>query len=137
MAPTRLFVTGGTGVLGCALREAVAGDDGYVLVAPGHAELDLYDPRAVRAAVAGIDADAVLHLATRIPRPDAVGDPAAWHENDRLRAEASRVLADAALEAGVATYVQPTYSTPYKSPATCGVVRRSDPSYLCPIRSRV
>lgn len=111
MAPTRLFVTGGTGVLGRALREAVAGDDGYALVTPGHAELDLYDPRAVRTAVAG--ADAVLHLATRIPGPDAVGDPAAWHENDRLRAEASRILVDAALEAGVATYVQPTITFVY------------------------
>jgi nucleoside-diphosphate-sugar epimerase len=102
----RLLVTGGTGVLGRALRP-----EGHEVVAPGHAELDLFDPDAVARAVDG--ADAVLHLATRIPGLDAVADPDAWRENDRLRAEASRLLVDASLAAGVATYVQPTVTFVY------------------------
>ena len=106
----KLFVTGGTGVLGVALRPRAAAA-GHELVAPRHAELDLYDASAVRAAVAG--ADAVLHLATRIPGLGEMDDPGAWRENDRLRAEASKVLVDAALAEGAATYVQPTVTFVY------------------------
>lgn len=46
----RLFITGATGVLGrqfCPLASAA----GHHLEAPGHAELDLFDPAAVKAAV--------------------------------------------------------------------------------------
>jgi len=79
--------------------------------APGRAELDLYDPAAVAAAAS--DADAVLHLATRIPSLAQMDQPQAWRENDRLRAEASAVLVDAALAADVKTYVQPTVTFVY------------------------
>jgi len=41
-------------------------------------------------------ADAVLHLATRIQPLEKMGQPEAWRENDRLRAEASAILVDAA-----------------------------------------
>jgi len=41
----------------------------------------------------------VLHLATRIQPLEAMGQPGAWRENDRLRAEASPYLVDAALAA--------------------------------------
>ena len=54
------------------------------------------------------DVDAVLHLATRIQPLDRIGQPEAWRQNDRLRAGASAILVDAALAAGVKTYVQPT-----------------------------
>jgi nucleoside-diphosphate-sugar epimerase len=101
----RILVTGGTGVLGRAaiplLRAA-----GHKVEAPGRTELDLFDPTAVGQAVAG--ADAVLHLATRIPPFGS--PPEAWGENDRLRAEASRVLVDAALAGDAEVYVQPTIS---------------------------
>jgi hypothetical protein len=92
----RIFLTGGTGVIAAValplLREA-----GHEVAAPRHAELDLFDPEAVRAAVAG--SQAVIHLATR------VGDREA---NDRLRSEGSRILVDAALATGAEVYVQPT-----------------------------
>ena len=79
--------------------------------APRHPDIDLFDKQAVRTAVAG--ADAVLHLATRVRSLDAVGEPDAWHENDRLRTEGSRVLVDAALAGSVAAYIQPTITFVY------------------------
>jgi nucleoside-diphosphate-sugar epimerase len=90
----RLLVTGGSGVIGRAgiplLRAA-----GHDVVAPRRDELDLFDPRAAARAVVGFDA--VAHLASRI------GD---WPATDRLRTEATRVLVDAALAAGVSLFVQ-------------------------------
>jgi hypothetical protein len=79
--------------------------------ATGRAELDLFDPAAVGARTRGVDA--VLHLATRIQPLEAMGQPGAWRENDRLRAEASAILVDAALAAEVKAYVQPTVTFVY------------------------
>jgi nucleoside-diphosphate-sugar epimerase len=109
-----LFLTGGSGVLGRAL-EPPAGLAGHAIRAPSHHELDLYDAAAVARAVSG--ADAVLHLATRIPPSERFEEPEAWEENDRLRTEAARLLVDAALEAGVATFVQPTIAFVYPQDA--------------------
>jgi nucleoside-diphosphate-sugar epimerase len=106
----RLLITGATGVLGRAasplLREA-----GHEIDAPRRGELDLFDPVSVGLAVEG--ADAIIHLATRIPPPEAQGDPAAWRENDRLRSEATPILVDAALEAGTERFVFPSISFVY------------------------
>lgn len=106
----RVFVTGGSGVLGRAVLPRLAAA-GHSPVAPGSRELDLFDPAAVAAALAG--AGAVMHLATRIPPVERMGVPEAWAENDRLRSEASRLLVDAALAAGAETYVQPTITFVY------------------------
>jgi nucleoside-diphosphate-sugar epimerase len=106
----RLLITGGTGVLGRALRP-LAEDAGHDLTMPGHDELDLFDAAAVGRAV--LDVGGVVHLATRIRSLDEVSDPDAWHENDRLRADASRILVDAAIAAGVEVYVQPTVTFVY------------------------
>jgi nucleoside-diphosphate-sugar epimerase len=106
----RLLVTGGTGVLGRALRP-VAEASGHELSMPGREELDLFDPSAVADAVR--DVDGVLHLATRIRSLEQVSDPGAWRENDRLRADVSRILVDAAIAAGAAVYVQPTVTFVY------------------------
>jgi uncharacterized protein YbjT (DUF2867 family) len=92
----RVFVTGGTGVIAAAALPLLAAA-GHEVVAPRHEELDLFDPEAVRRAVAGFDA--VVHLATR------VGDREA---NDRVRSKGSRNLVDAALAGGARLYVQPT-----------------------------
>jgi nucleoside-diphosphate-sugar epimerase len=81
------------------------------VVAPGRTELDLFDPIAVASALNG--ADAILHLATRIPSSERIRDPEAWRENDRLRREASRLLVDAALTGRTAVYVQPTVTFVY------------------------
>ena len=106
----RLLITGGTGVLGRALRP-LAEAAGHAITMPGHEELDLFDPAAVGAAVRGVDG--VMHLATRIRSLDQISDVDAWSENDRLRADASRILVDAAIAAGAAVYVQPTVTFVY------------------------
>jgi nucleoside-diphosphate-sugar epimerase len=106
----RLLVTGGTGVLGRALR-LLAEAAGHEFAMPRHEELDLFDPSAVADAVR--DVEGVLHLATRIRSLDQLSDRDAWRENDRLRADASRILVDAAIAAGVAVYVQPTVTFVY------------------------
>jgi nucleoside-diphosphate-sugar epimerase len=109
-ATLRLFVTGGTGVLGRALLP-LAEAAGHELEMPRHDELDLFDPAAVTEAVQGVDG--VLHLATRIRPVELLSDPDAWHENDRLRADAARILVDAAIATGAAVYVQPTVAFVY------------------------
>jgi nucleoside-diphosphate-sugar epimerase len=106
----RLLVTGGTGVLGRALRP-LAEEAGHEVAMPTREELDLFDPSAVAAAVR--DVDGVLHLATRIRTLAEISDLDAWRENDRLRADASRILVDAAIAAGAAVYVQPTVTFVY------------------------
>ena len=106
----RLLVTGGTGVLGRALAP-LAEAAGHEFAMPGREELDLFDPSAVADAVRNVDG--VLHLATRIRSPEQLSDTDAWGENDRLRADASRILVDAAIAAGVAVYVQPTVTFVY------------------------
>jgi len=114
----KVFVAGATGVLG---RRAVA-----CLAAAGHdvtavartpakaaavralgarpVEVSLFDPEALKAAVAGHDA--IVNLATHIPPVAQAARPAAWQENDRIRTEGSRNLVDAALAAGARVYVQ-------------------------------
>ena len=106
----RLLITGGTGVLGCALRPH-AEAAGHEFAMPAHEELDLFDPTAVADAVR--DVDGVLHLATRIRSLEQISDPDAWRENDRLRADASRILVDAAITARATVYVQPTVTFVY------------------------
>ena len=106
----RLLVTGGTGVLGRALAP-LARAAGHELLAPTREQLDLFDPAAVAYAIRGVDA--VLHLASRIQPLEQLGNPEAWRDNDRLRADASRILVDAALAADVAAYVQPTVTFVY------------------------
>ena len=106
----RLLVTGGTGVLGRAVRP-VAEAAGHELVMPGHEELDLFDAGAVTDAMR--DVDGVMHLATRIRSLDQISDADAWRENDQLRADASRILVDAAIGAGASVYVQPTVTFVY------------------------
>lgn len=108
--PTRVLVFGGSGVLGRSVLPLLLAA-GHQVQAPARAEIDIVDADAVRHAVHGVDA--VYHLATRIPPPAQQGLPEAWGENDRLRAEATRVLVDAALAAGVETYVQPTVALIY------------------------
>lgn len=97
-------------MLGCALRP-LAEAAGHELSTPAHEELDLFDASAVADAVS--DVDGILHLATRIRTLEEVSNPEAWLENDRLRADASRILVDAAIAAGTAVYVQPTVTFVY------------------------
>jgi nucleoside-diphosphate-sugar epimerase len=124
----RLLITGGTGVLGRALRP-VAKAAGHECAMPRHEELDLFDPSAVADAVR--DVDGVLHLATRIRSLDQISDTGAWRENDLLRADASRILVDAAIAAGAAVYVQPTVTFVY--PPDCQASEETPVGEVLPI----
>jgi nucleoside-diphosphate-sugar epimerase len=106
----RLLVTGGSGVLGRATIPLLRAQ-GHEIDAPAPTELDLFDPVAVAGAVDG--AAAILHLATRIPPRERAGEKEAWREDDRLRAEASRLLVDAALAAETEAYLQPSITFLY------------------------
>lgn len=116
----QVFVIGGTGVLGRpTIRDLVRrGHDvrGLARSAGNEATLsrlgakpvrgDLFDLRSLTAAVAG--AEAVLHLATRIPDGKRAGQATAWVENDRIRAQGTRHVLDAARAARVRVIVYPS-----------------------------
>jgi nucleoside-diphosphate-sugar epimerase len=108
----RLFITGGSGVIGRALRP-IARAAGHDLVMPTHDRLDLFDPFAVSDAIRDADPDAVLHLATRILPLDQLGDPEAWYDNDRLRIDATRNLVTASLSTRVRAFVFPSVAFVY------------------------
>ena len=121
----QVLVTGATGVVG---RRVVP-----ILVARGHgvkaigrsperlaalerkgaatSRADLFDPEALRAAVAGCDA--VLNLATHIPTTTRMLLPGAWAENDRVRQIGSANLVDAALAANARRFVQESFAPAY------------------------
>lgn len=113
----QVFLTGATGALGRPTSRALVAAGHRVRgVARGPAKADvvradggepvevsLFDTRALRSALEGCDA--VLHFATKIPPPGRITRRSAA-ETDRLRRDASRCLVDAALDAGVAAYVQ-------------------------------
>ena len=108
----RVFVAGATGVIGRRAVSALvaAGHDVTAVVrTPAKAELvrslgatpvevSIFDPAALRGAVAGHDA--VCNLATHIPPLTRAAEPRSWDENNRIRTDGSRNLVDAALAAG-------------------------------------
>lgn len=106
----RVLMTGGSGVLG-RTTVPMLHDGGHQIDAPSHDELGLFDPASVGDATKGVDA--ILHLATRIPPPESQGDPDAWKENDHLRREATRLLVDAATDAGANSFVFPSIAFVY------------------------
>lgn len=89
----RVLLTGAGGFVGSNLRQVLAGRHGDEVLAPAHAELELTDAAAVRAAAAAA-------------RPDAIVHAAIWNDfggltRDRRRAwaeyvEATRNVVDAA-----------------------------------------
>lgn len=106
----RIFVTGGSGVLGRVSIPLLV-RAGHDVVAPRRDQLDLFDYQAVLESMRG--AGAVVHLATSIPPPQEWEYPNSWDLNDRLRADASRILVSAALRQQADVYVQPTVTFVY------------------------
>lgn len=121
----KIFVTGGTGVVGTrAVPALVAAGHEVTAVARGDAKaelvrsmgatpaaVDLFDTDAVKAAVDGHDA--VAHLATNIPPMSKAARRKSWDVNERLRKEASNHLVDAALSVGATRYIQESICFPY------------------------
>jgi nucleoside-diphosphate-sugar epimerase len=122
---TTVFVTGATGVLGRAtipqllasgytVRALARGEANDVAIRTLGAEPvpgDLSDQDSLSRAVVG--ADAVLHLATRIPPNSQMRRRSAWIENDRIRADGTKNLVDAALEAGARVFIYPSFAFVY------------------------
>ncbi|MBA2773307.1 MAG: NAD(P)-dependent oxidoreductase [Nocardioidaceae bacterium] len=121
----KVFVTGATGVLGSAAAACLVADGHAVaglardeakaaaLEAAGVVPVrtQLLDLDAMTAALDGFDA--VCNLATHIPVGLAALRPGAWKVNDRLRIQGSKVVAQAARDAGVRQLVQESVSFVY------------------------
>lgn len=122
----RVFITGGTGVIG---SHAVP-----LLIQAGHqvtavsrsagnrealrrqnatpVEADLFDVASLRTAMAGHDA--VINLATHMPGSAwQMMLPWAWRANDRLRRQASAAIASAAQAEGVHRMIQESFAPVY------------------------
>jgi 2-alkyl-3-oxoalkanoate reductase len=110
MRRMRILVTGASGVLG-RVTVPLLRDSGHHVATPSSSELDMFDGDRLRKAVR--DTQAVLHLATRIPTRDRIKIPGAWDENDRLRAQATRLLVDSALVTEAELIVVPTVAFVY------------------------
>jgi UDP-glucose 4-epimerase len=120
-----IVITGSTGVIGRrAVREVLAAGHrvkGVTRSAHGRerleglgaraVEADVFDEASLRRAFDG--ADAVVNLLTHVPSADRMADPSAWDENDRLRSEASAVIARAARAAHVRRFVQESIAFVY------------------------
>jgi nucleoside-diphosphate-sugar epimerase len=120
-----IVITGSTGAIGRrAVRELLAAGHrvtGVTRSANGRerlerlgaraVEADVFDAASLRRAFDG--ADTVVNLLTHIPRPERMGDPSAWAENDRMRTEASAAVARAAQAAGVQRIVQESIAFVY------------------------
>ncbi|WP_435016867.1 NAD-dependent epimerase/dehydratase family protein [Tundrisphaera sp. TA3] len=117
------LVTGGTGLLGSHIAERLAarGDRVRALIRPASdtrflrtlgAELvvgDLTDPASCREATRGVDE--VYHCAAK------VGDWGRWPEFQSGCLDATRVLAEAALESGVGRFLHISSTSAYGHPA--------------------
>jgi nucleoside-diphosphate-sugar epimerase len=121
----KVFVAGGTGVLGRAslralvraghrVRSTAWGKEKSDLVRSLGAEpveVELYDSKAVCRAIAG--SDAVLRLTTKFGPMTKLGDPRTWTETVRLRTTGAHILVDAAIAEGVPVYVHESVSFLY------------------------
>jgi nucleoside-diphosphate-sugar epimerase len=122
----KVFVAGATGVIGWRAVERLVAAGHEVTGVARSAEkaellrgvgstpvrLDLFDPAAVKEAVVGHDV--VVNLTTHIPPLSRMAITRAWAENDRIRTEISRNLADAALAAGAGRYIQESIAFLYR-----------------------
>jgi UDP-glucose 4-epimerase len=120
-----IVITGSTGVIGRrAVRDLLAAGHrvtGVTRSAAGRLRLDTLGARAVEADVwdevslrgAFDGADTVVNLLTHVPAADRMADPSAWQENDRVRTEASALIARAAQAAGAQRLVQESIAFVY------------------------
>ncbi|MCM0675788.1 NAD(P)-dependent oxidoreductase [Micromonospora phytophila] len=148
----RIFVAGGTGVLGRPLVEALVGL-GHEVTASTHrsenfsvvealgarpALMDGLDDAAVRQAVVEAEPEVIINQITALSTPSR--DYAKWLEvTNRLRSEGTRILMTAAREAGTRRVVAQSASF-MTQPDGPGPTDESAPLYLEapePIRSHV
>lgn len=113
----KVFVAGGTGVLGRAalgrlveaghrVRATARGDEKAAIVRGSGAEpvdVDLYDLSAVRQAIRG--SEVLIRLTTKIGSISGMRSAHAWEETNRLRTVGAHILVDAAIAEGLQAYV--------------------------------
>lgn len=140
----KIFVTGASGVIGRRLVPMLA-RDGHVVTGVSRSPaartqleragatpvaLDLFNPSEVVKAVA--NHDAVINLATHIPSSSVrMMFARSWRENDRIRREASRILAGACIDTGVLRFVQESFAPVYPD---CGHRWIDESTPVAPIR---
>jgi len=121
----KIFVAGGTGVLGrrgvrqlvgaghmvSAMSRTAQADRALAASGAVPVRVDLFEADALRRAVSGHDA--VVNLATRIPPVEAAFRRKSWMANDRTRTVGSRNLVAAAAATAVERYVQESIALPY------------------------
>jgi nucleoside-diphosphate-sugar epimerase len=121
----RVFVTGGTGAIGCHAVPALVGaghtvtalartpEKAAALIKQGAepVSVSIFDRSALAAAFAGHDA--VVNLASAIPPMTRFMSARAWRDNDRVRTEGSAAVVDAAIAAGVERVLQESVSMLY------------------------
>lgn len=121
----KVFVTGATGVIGRSVTDALQaaghtvrglvrhGDNVDALEGTGVQAVpgNLFDRQSLVAAFEGCDV--VCNMATHISVGKAGVRPGACRSNDRIRSEGSRIVAEAARDAGVGRLVQESVSFLY------------------------
>lgn len=140
----KVFVTGATGVIGnrvvpqlvrrghAVTANVRSPDSAKRLAAVGATpvRVDLFDAAAVARAVDGHDV--VINLATHIPHPTwRIFVPGAWRENDRIRREGARHLADAAARAGARRFIQESFAPVYPDRGDAWIDERTP---IAPVR---
>lgn len=98
----KVLVAGATGVIGAILVPRLAAAGHEVIKVSRASGTDLLDRQAVRQAVRTTEPEAVVHMATAIPgsiKPKTMARD--FEPTNRLRAEGTRNLIDAAQETGV------------------------------------
>lgn len=120
----RVAVVGATGILGRSLVPLLVKQRDAVRILAKNPEkarnfgvetasLDLLSHNAEDRLPALLrDCDAVMHLATSIPRDPGI--PNAWEANTRLRTEGTRRLLEAALAGGATKYIQQSITMAYR-----------------------
>jgi nucleoside-diphosphate-sugar epimerase len=121
----RVCVVGGTGALGRRIVPLLL-DAGHAVTALGRSaerlqslawlgaatvDVDLFDPRRMRIAVAGHDA--VINVATRVPSPSRMFTPGGWRAMNRVRSAGSANVADAVIAGRVERLVQESFAPIY------------------------
>ena len=134
----KAFVIGATGVLGRETLPLLRGHGHQVIALARTAEAekalagqgvetirgDIYDPATLERGAR--NADAVFHLATRIPQKP-IPKLADFAENDRLRTEGARLLAEAAKKAGARALLFQSIAFIYPDCAGAEVTEESQP----------
>lgn len=121
----KIFLTGATGIMGRSATSALQ-QAGHTVIGLARSESrarivaeagadpfvgDFFDGGTLVAGMRGCDA--VCNLATHIPIGNSAGVPGAWRTNSRIRSVGSKIVVDAAIEAGVERFVQESLSFLY------------------------